>query len=59
MSIPFKPARLRTAAAGVLAAVTLASAVPLATAAPQTAVLDTTTLNSTDVVHLRSGEPPV
>jgi hypothetical protein len=27
--------------------------------APQTTVLDTTTLNSTDVVHLRTGEPPV
>ncbi len=39
MSIPFKPVRLRTAAAGVLAAVTLASAVPHATAAaPLTAV---------------------
>lgn len=30
-----------------------------AAAAPQTTVLDTTTLTSTDVVPLRSGEPPV
>ena len=31
----------------------------IAAAAPQTTVLGTTTVNSTDVVHLRSGEPPV
>jgi hypothetical protein len=28
-------------------------------AAPQTTVLDTVTTNSMDVVHLRTGEPPV